>query len=49
MMSSYCQNLPLWENRTLDVQAVVMTCSASSNRPSASSYGMRNPANSECR
>ena len=39
MMSSYCQNLPLCENRALDVQALMMTCNASSKRACASSYG----------
>lgn len=35
MMSSYCQNLPLCENRALDVQALTMICSASSKRSCA--------------
>jgi hypothetical protein len=47
MMSSYCQNLPLCENPALDVQALMMTCSASSKRACACSYGVQKPADSE--
>jgi hypothetical protein len=49
MTSSYVQNLPRCENRASEVQAAMMTCSASSKRSSASSYGVQKPANSEWR
>ena len=45
-MSLKVQNLPLCEKRSRDVQARVMTSSASSKRASASSCGMLKPMNS---
>ena len=43
---SNCQYLPRWLHGTSDVQALTITSSDSSKRPSASSMGVAKPANS---